>query len=81
MVFHPTTFDTKMTSQNQSILQGLQETPKVIQRSVTKFPLKLKQFALDLLQFLAATTFPITIVTIDFAGLTTNKPDLVQFLR
>ncbi|KAI9475992.1 MAG: hypothetical protein EXX96DRAFT_506828 [Benjaminiella poitrasii] len=35
----------------------------------------------DVLQFLAAATYPITIVAIDFAGLTTNKPGLVQFLR
>jgi hypothetical protein len=60
--------------------QGLQETRKVIQRSITKI-LKLKQFALDFLQFLAAAACPITIVAIDFAGLTTNKPDLVKFLR
>lgn len=61
--------------------QGLQKTLKVTQRSVTKILLKLKQFGLDLLQFLEATTYTITIVAIDFAGLTTNKPDLVQFLR
>ncbi|KAG1148636.1 hypothetical protein G6F37_010583 [Rhizopus arrhizus] len=35
----------------------------------------------DFLQFLATATCPITIVAIDFAGLTTNKPDLVKFLR
>ncbi|KAI8880735.1 hypothetical protein K501DRAFT_158532, partial [Backusella circina FSU 941] len=35
----------------------------------------------DFLQFLAAAYYPVTIVAIDFAGLTTNKPDLVQFLR
>ncbi|ORE01454.1 hypothetical protein BCV72DRAFT_217268, partial [Rhizopus microsporus var. microsporus] len=56
-------------------------TSTVIQRSITKTPLKLKQFALDLLQYLATTTYPIAIVAIDFAGFTTNKPDLVHFLR
>ncbi|KAG2206319.1 hypothetical protein INT47_007333 [Mucor saturninus] len=35
----------------------------------------------DFLQFLAAANYPVTIVAIDFAGLTTNKPDLIQFLR
>ncbi|KAG1444228.1 hypothetical protein G6F56_010383 [Rhizopus delemar] len=29
----------------------------------------------------AAASYPVTIVVINFAGLTTNKPDLVQFLR